>query len=168
MAHPRLDLRKLGKGKLAVCKDKTPDPYMVARDIHVLLSRVNDLSRFFNLSAFLSAHTAAPGGASALLQITNFANANRFSSICDTLLPDGNVTNCDPGSGHNSDFVNTAMCAYASIFDDGGKTTGDLRREALEEAVSTTIQNTRVYQESLGVYTLLFLTGNFPNPLTVK
>jgi len=40
---------------------------------------VNDLSRFFNLSAFLSAHTAAPGGASALLQITNFANANRFS-----------------------------------------------------------------------------------------
>ena len=96
------------------------------------------------------------------------ANANRFSSICDTLLPDGNVTNCDPGSGHNSDFVNTAMCAYTSIFDDNGKTTGDLRREALEEAVSTTIQNTRVYQESIGVYTLLFLTGNFPNPLTVK
>jgi len=96
------------------------------------------------------------------------ANANRFSSICDTLLPDGNVTNCDPGSGHNSDFVNTAMCAYASIFDNGGKTTGDLRREALEEAVSTTIQNTRVYQESLGVYSLLFLTGNFPNPLTVN
>jgi hypothetical protein len=79
VAHPRLDLRKLGKGKFAVCKDDSPDPYMVARDIHVLLSRFNDLSRFFNLSAFLSAHTAAPGGASALLQITNFANANRFS-----------------------------------------------------------------------------------------
>ena len=78
-AHPRLDLRKLGKGKFAVCKDESPDPYMIARDIHVLLSRFNDLSRFFNLSAFLSAHTAAPGGASALLQITNFANANRFS-----------------------------------------------------------------------------------------
>ena len=78
-AHPRLDLRKLGEGKLAVCKDEAPDPYMVARDIHVLLSRVNDLSRFFNLSAFLSAHTAAPGGASALLQITNFASATRFS-----------------------------------------------------------------------------------------
>jgi hypothetical protein len=78
-AHPRLDLRKLGKGTFAVCKDETPDPYMVARDIHVLLSRVNDLSRFFNLSAFLSAHTAVPGGASALLQITNFANAGRYS-----------------------------------------------------------------------------------------
>jgi hypothetical protein len=70
-----LDLRKLGKGKFAVCKDETPDPYMVARDIHVLLSRVNDLSHFFNLSAFLSAHTARPGGASTLLQITNFASA---------------------------------------------------------------------------------------------
>jgi hypothetical protein len=78
-AHPRLDLRKLGKGKLAVCKDAAPDPYMVARDIHVLLSRANDLSRFFNLSAFLSAHTAAPGGASALLQVNNFAGSSRFS-----------------------------------------------------------------------------------------
>ena len=78
-AHPRLDLRKLGNGKFAVCKDETPDPYMVARDIHVLLSRVNDLSRFFNLSAFLSAHTARPGGASALLQITNFASATRLA-----------------------------------------------------------------------------------------
>jgi hypothetical protein len=77
--HPRLDLRKLGKGRFAVCKDESPDPYMVARDVHVLLSRANDLSRFFNLSAFLSAHTAAPGGASALLQITNFANSSRYS-----------------------------------------------------------------------------------------
>jgi hypothetical protein len=79
-AHPRLDLRKLGKGKFAVCKDEAPDPYMVARDIHVLLGRANDLSRFFNLSAFLSAHTAAPDGASALLQITNFAGGSRFSA----------------------------------------------------------------------------------------
>jgi hypothetical protein len=80
VAHPRLDLRKIGKGKFAVCKDEAPDPYMVARDIHVLLGRANDLSRFFNLSAFLSAHTAAPGGASALLQITNFAGGSRFSA----------------------------------------------------------------------------------------
>ncbi len=94
-------------------------------------------------------------------------NANRFSSICQYLMPDGNVTNCDPGYGHNSYFVNTAMCPYVSIFDDDGKTTGDIRREALEEAVSTTIENTRVFQESIGVYTLLFLTGNFPNPLMV-
>jgi hypothetical protein len=94
-------------------------------------------------------------------------NANRFSSICQTLMPDGAVTGCDPGMGHNSYFVNTATSAYVSIFDNDGKTTGEIRREAIEEAISTTIQNTRYYQESIGVYTLLFLTGNFPNPLTV-
>jgi hypothetical protein len=60
------------------------------------------------------------------------------------------------------------MSSYVSIFDDDGKTTGGIRREALEEAVSTTIENNRYYQESIGVYTLPFLTGNFPNPLTLK
>ena len=102
VAHPRLDLRKLGKGKFAVCKDEIPDPYMVARDIHVLLGRINDLSRFFNLSAFLSAHTAPPGGASALLQITNFANAIALlgqpgDGVVPTAVPRG--ADVDPGFG---------------------------------------------------------------------
>jgi hypothetical protein len=42
-----------------------------------------------------------------------------------------------------------------------------IRQEALEEAVSTTVENDRYYQESLGVYSMLFLTGNFPNPMLV-
>jgi hypothetical protein len=33
--------------------------------------------------------------------------------------------------------------------------------------VTTTIENDRYYQESIGVYTLMFLTGNFPNPMAV-
>jgi hypothetical protein len=94
-------------------------------------------------------------------------NANMFSTICQFLTPAGTVTGCNPGYGHNSYFVNTAMSAYASVFDNGGLTTGDIRRAALEEAVSTTVENDRYYQESIGVYTMLFLSGNFPNPLTV-
>lgn len=94
-------------------------------------------------------------------------NANMFSTICDGLVPAGTVSNCDPGSGHNSDFVNTAMCPYVSIFDDGQQTTGAIRRQALEESVSTTVENDHYYQESIGVYTMLFLSGNFPNPMTV-
>jgi hypothetical protein len=94
-------------------------------------------------------------------------NANMFSTICQNLTPSGTVTGCDPAFGHNSYFVNTAMTAYASVFDDDGKTTPDIRRQALEEAVSTTIENDKYYQESIGVYTLLFLTGNFPNPMAV-
>jgi len=95
-------------------------------------------------------------------------NANQFSTICQNLTPAGTVTGCDPGFGHNSYFVNTALSAYVSIFDDDQKTTGAIRQQAIEEAVSTTVENDRYFQESIGVYTLLFMSGNFPNPLTVK
>jgi hypothetical protein len=94
-------------------------------------------------------------------------NANRFSTICHQLGTDGAVTNCDPAYGHNSYTVNLAMCPYVTAFDDGTKTTSDIRREAIEEAVSTTVQNDHYFQESLGVYSILFLTGNFPNPMVV-
>ena len=62
------------------------------------------------------------------------------------------------------------MCSYVSLFDNKNgttPTTSDIRREAIEEAVTTTIQNDHYFQETLGVYSILFLTGNFPNPLTV-
>ena len=29
------------------------------------------------------------------------------------------------------------------------------------------VQNDHYFQESLGVYSILFLTGNFPNPMVV-
>ena len=75
---------------------------------------------------------------------------------------------CDPAFGHNSYTVNMAMCNYVSVFNDGGATTPDIRQEALEEAVSTTVENDKYFQESLGVYSMLFLSGNFPNPMTVQ
>lgn len=93
-------------------------------------------------------------------------NANRFSTLCDGLQPDGVVTNCDPALGHNSAFINS-LAAYVAAWDNDGKTTPAIRREALEEAVSTSVINDRYYQESLGVYGLLFFSGNFPNPMGV-
>jgi hypothetical protein len=95
------------------------------------------------------------------------ANANRFSTICHQLGTDGTVVGCDPAYGHNSYTVNLALSPYASSFNDGGATTGSVRREAIEEAISTTVENDHYFQESLGVYSILFLTGNFPNPMTV-
>jgi hypothetical protein len=59
------------------------------------------------------------------------------------------------------------LCSYVSLFNDVGSTTTSIRQEAIEEAISTTIENDRYFQESLGVYSALFLTGNFPNPMTV-
>ncbi|MBN2575494.1 MAG: hypothetical protein JXP73_13100, partial [Deltaproteobacteria bacterium] len=94
-------------------------------------------------------------------------NANRFSTICHQLGTDGTVKNCDPAYGHNSYTVNLAMCPYITAFDNAGKTTSDIRKEAIEESISTTIQNDHYFQESLGVYSILFMTGNYPNPMRV-
>ena len=81
------------------------------------------------------------------------------------MSPSGTVTGCDPANGHNSYTVNMAMCTYASAYSNGGATTSAIRQEALEEAVSTTVENDRYFQESLGVYSMLFLSGNYPNPM---
>jgi hypothetical protein len=94
-------------------------------------------------------------------------NANRFSTLCHQLGTDGKVTNCDPAYGHNAYTVTVAMSTFATLFDDDGKTTADVRQEALEESLSTTVQNQHYFEESLGVYAILFLTGNFPNPMAV-
>jgi hypothetical protein len=50
--HPRVDVRSVGKGRLAIAKSESPDPFMVARDVHMLLGRAHDVARFFNLAAF--------------------------------------------------------------------------------------------------------------------
>ena len=73
MDHPRVDVRRLGKGRLAVSKTDSPDPFMIARDVHMLLGRQYDVARFFNLSAFLSHCTASPDRTRELVQIVSFA-----------------------------------------------------------------------------------------------
>jgi hypothetical protein len=93
-------------------------------------------------------------------------NANRFSTLCRGLQPDGLVTDCDPAYDHNSYFVGMALSSFVTYFENDGNTIDDIRLEALEEAVSSTIENFQYYQESIGIYTLLFLTGNMPRPFS--
>lgn len=90
--------------------------------------------------------------------------ANRFSTICQQLTPAGDVAGCDPAYSHNSYFVSTAMSSFATFYDNDGLTTPAIRREALEESVSVAIQDALYFQESIGVYVMLFMTGNFPRP----
>ena len=73
MDHPRVDVRRLGKGRLAISKTNSPDPFMIARDVHMLLGRAHDVARFFNLSAFLSHCTASADGKREVVQIVSFA-----------------------------------------------------------------------------------------------
>jgi hypothetical protein len=71
--HPRVDVRKLGKGRLAISKAE-PDPFMIARDTHMLLGRTYDVARFFNLSAYLSYCSASPDRTQEVVQIVSFAS----------------------------------------------------------------------------------------------
>jgi hypothetical protein len=73
MDHPRVNVRRMGKGRLAVSKVGDPDPFMIARDVHMLLGRTYDVARFFNLSAFLSYCAASPDRTRESVQIVSFA-----------------------------------------------------------------------------------------------
>lgn len=79
--HPRFDVRALGKGRLAVSKESSPDPFLVARDAHFLLDRVNDLLRFYNISTTICRLTSVGNGKSDLLQLVNFARRDPADGI---------------------------------------------------------------------------------------
>jgi len=83
--HPRVNVRRLGKGRLAIAKDASPDPFMIARDVHMLLGRTYDVARFFNLSAFLSYCSAAPNGGQELVQVVSFAS--RANDVATAWIP---------------------------------------------------------------------------------
>ena len=70
--HPRFEMRRLGKGRVAICTEESPDPYLVARDVHMILGRTNDLVRFYNITSLISCYSAQPDGAG-LLQFVNYA-----------------------------------------------------------------------------------------------
>lgn len=83
--HPRVDVRRVGKGRLAISKDASPDPFMIARDVHMLLGRTYDVARFFNLSAFLSYCAASGNGGQELVQVVSFAA--RANDVATAWIP---------------------------------------------------------------------------------
>lgn len=73
-AHPRFDVRTLGKGRLAVAKEALSDPWTFVVDIESLLSHANDVAKLFNASASGGFHyTASPDGKRALLQLLSYS-----------------------------------------------------------------------------------------------
>jgi hypothetical protein len=71
--YRRFEVRKLGRGRLAVATEEMQDPYAVALDAHLLMSRRHDPLRFFNAASMNSHYTVAPEGRRALLQILNYS-----------------------------------------------------------------------------------------------
>jgi hypothetical protein len=72
--HPRFEVRSLGAGRLAVAKDELLDPYVLAVDTHILMSRRNDLVRMWNAGSTNSYYFASSDGGKAVVQILNYAS----------------------------------------------------------------------------------------------
>ena len=71
--YRRFQVRTLGQGRLAVAKEEMLDPYAVALDAHLLLSRRHDPVRFFNAGSMNSQYTVSPDSRRALLQVLNYS-----------------------------------------------------------------------------------------------
>ncbi len=81
-AHPRFDLRTLGKGRLAVAKEELVDPFQAAVDIQGIFSRANDLVRMFNgTTAGGVNYTTSPDGKKALIQVLNYSGRGGGANV---------------------------------------------------------------------------------------
>jgi hypothetical protein len=72
----RFEIYSMGKGRVAVARAETEDPYEIAEEAHLLLSRRNDLFRLWNAGSFNGYLTASPDRKKSLLQLINYAGRN--------------------------------------------------------------------------------------------
>jgi hypothetical protein len=73
VGHPRFAVYYVGKGRIAIAKERRPDPYVIAQDAHMLLSRTNDLVRLYNAPSSLSLYVASGDGKKAVLHLVNYS-----------------------------------------------------------------------------------------------
>jgi len=79
--HPRYDLFELGKGRVAVAKKEWDDPFVLAADAHLLLSRRWDDVRLFNASAIQFRFALREDGRRAVVQLLNYTLREAASPI---------------------------------------------------------------------------------------
>jgi hypothetical protein len=72
---PKYDVRRQGKGRIAVPFQAEDDPYLLVQDAMVLISHRNDLLRFWNGGALRACLAASADRRRALLQLVFYANA---------------------------------------------------------------------------------------------
>jgi hypothetical protein len=80
--HVRFRLWALGAGRIAVAKEEFSDPYVLASDTHVLLSRRHDLLRVWNGSPAITYYAGSPHARRAVVHILNYsAQPVEFMSV---------------------------------------------------------------------------------------
>jgi hypothetical protein len=70
--HPRFDVLALGRGRVAVARAAFDDPWTLADDTHLLMSRRFDPVRLFNGGLLHTHTTASPDGKRSLVHIINY------------------------------------------------------------------------------------------------
>jgi hypothetical protein len=71
--HPRFRVYALGKGRLAVARDNWDDPWLLAGDLHVLMSRRHDELLLFNAASIMWRHTRSADGKTSVVHLINYA-----------------------------------------------------------------------------------------------
>ena len=72
LSHPRYEMRRFGKGRIAMAYKQPEDPYEMAQDAQILLSHRYDLLRFFNGFLLGGYSTVSPDGKRRLAHIVNY------------------------------------------------------------------------------------------------
>jgi hypothetical protein len=74
-AEPYLlfNVRALGKGRLAVCKEDGPDPYDMVADIQNIMSHRNDLLRLYNAPSMNFFYQTSAEGRQGLIHMLNYS-----------------------------------------------------------------------------------------------
>lgn len=81
-AHDRFTLRALGNGRVAVASADWDDPWVLAQDAHLLLSRRWDPVRLFNGGSLQFHYTLAPSGDRAMVHLLNYTLSPSWNPVC--------------------------------------------------------------------------------------
>lgn len=72
-AHPRFRIYRCGKGRVALSLSDWDDPYLLAQDVHLLMSRRNDAVRLFNPGSILCWPAISPDRRRLLVHLLNYS-----------------------------------------------------------------------------------------------
>jgi len=70
-----------GHGRLAMAKEVPEDPYVLAADVHMLVSRRNDLIRIYNGSAMTISYSVTPRSGTSLVQLVDYSGWNSSEAV---------------------------------------------------------------------------------------
>ncbi len=98
-AHPRFHLFRCGKGRVAASREGWEDPYLMAQDVHLLMSRRHDLVRLFNPGSILCWPALSPDRSRMLVHLLNYSRMGAAHDVVvQTWAPLKSAAMEQPGS----------------------------------------------------------------------